>query len=76
MNEHKLTHKEQESLETSQRSETKAAALEFETPEAMLRHDAAHTAVPPGIAERLKQSMPDPPSSRPAWWRRIFGRPG
>lgn len=50
-----------------------SAALEFETPEAMLRHDALHTPVPPSIAERLKQSLDEiPPAPRP-WWRRLFG---
>lgn len=50
------------------------AALEFATPEEMLRHDALHTPVPPALVSRLKQSLAQlpPPAPRP-WWRRIFG---
>ena len=49
-------------------------AREFAGVEEMLRHDAAHTPVPPAIAQRLEASLsqlPAPP--RRAWWRRILG---
>jgi hypothetical protein len=46
---------------------------EFATVEQMLRHDALHTPVPPGIARRLNESIgPVAPPPR-AWWRRLLG---
>jgi hypothetical protein len=49
------------------------AGLEFETPEAMLRHDALHTPVPPGIESRLQVSLAaEPPGPTPPWWKRLF----
>ncbi len=44
---------------------------EFPSVEAMLRHDALHTPVPPTIGHRLQQSI-GPVQSR-SWWRRFFG---
>jgi len=48
-------------------------ALEFATAEEMLRYDAAHTTVPPGIAQRLQQSAGDLPPPKLAWWKRFLG---
>lgn len=51
-------------------------ALEFDSPEALLRHDAAQTPAPPSVAERLRDSLSDNESApRPAasWWRRLLG---
>lgn len=51
--------------------------LEFPSPEAMLRHDALHTVVPPRIARRLKDSTHQPAAPpRRAWWRRLLGETG
>ena len=47
--------------------------LEFQSPEELLRHDAAQTAVPPEIARRLSQSIAQPPPPRRPWWRRLLG---
>jgi hypothetical protein len=56
----------QESLQTS--------AIEFDSVEKMLRHDAMHTPVPPVIAHRLEASIgPMVPAGRP-WWRRWLGK--
>jgi hypothetical protein len=44
---------------------------EFATVEAMLRHDAMHTPVPPSIAHRLRESIG--PARPRSWWRRFFG---
>lgn len=47
-------------------------ALTFDTPEAMLRYDAAHTPVPPQMRERVMQSISEEPveaNPRP-WWKR------
>lgn len=46
----------------------------FETPEEMLRYDAAQTPPPGKIAERLKDSMANEPSPTRPWWKRILGK--
>ena len=54
-----------------------AVTREFANVEAMLRHDAVHTPVPPAIAQRLKESIAQlPPQPRPTLWRRLFGGSG
>lgn len=50
----------------------KTAAIEFETAEELLRHDAIHTPVPPGIARRLQESLDQTPSASQPWWRRFI----
>lgn len=50
------------------------AAAEFETPEALLRHDAANTPVPPQVAERLRASLDAEPVKPASWWSRFFRR--
>jgi hypothetical protein len=50
-----------------------SGALEFQSPEELLRHDAAQTAVPPEIARRLSQSIAESPPPRRPWWRKLFG---
>ena len=64
---------EQESRQVgTEQQAQQGAALEFSTPEEMLRHDAEHTTVPPEVARRLKQSTAAlPPPSR-SWWKRLF----
>jgi hypothetical protein len=47
--------------------------LEFATPEAMLRHDALHTPVPPSVEQRLQVSVSRLPAPARPWWRRLFG---
>jgi hypothetical protein len=48
-------------------------ALEFGSPEDMLRHDAAQTEVPDRVAERLRQSIQQEPPRPRSWWQRLFG---
>jgi hypothetical protein len=70
----KLTPQEQEQLAAQQQQQQASSAQEFPSVEAMLRHDAEHTLVPPRIAHRLDESirqLPPPPAR--AWWRRFFG---
>jgi hypothetical protein len=56
-----------------QASENQAGlAHEFATPEAMLRHDALHTPVPPAIGQRLQASLAQSPEPAKGWWRRLF----
>ena len=49
------------------------AAREFANAEEMLRYDAAHTPVPPAIAQRLQKSTSELPPPKLAWWKRLFG---
>jgi hypothetical protein len=49
------------------------AAREFANTEELLRYDAAHTPVPPAIAQRLQKSTGDLPGPKTAWWKRWFG---
>ncbi len=65
--------KAQENELASAQQKQEPAPLEFATPEEMLRHDALHTPVPPNIPFRLRDSMGGIPSSRTAWWKRLFG---
>lgn len=67
----KLSQKQEQSVE--QQTHTQAGK-EFATSDELLRFDAAHTPVPPEIAERLKKSAADiaPPAKR-SWWRKIIG---
>ena len=48
-------------------------AREFATAEEALRYDAAHTTVPPEIAQRLQKSTSDLPGPKTAWWKRWLG---
>jgi hypothetical protein len=51
------------------------SAREFANAEEMLRYDAAHTTVPPGIAQRLQKSTGQPGAPPPrSWWRNLLGR--
>jgi hypothetical protein len=49
------------------------AAREFATAEELLRYDAAHTPVPPVIAQRLQKSTGDLAEPKLAWWKRWLG---
>ncbi len=58
-----------------QHTSAHAAAAEFDSPEALLRHDAAQTPVPPELAARLCESLHDEPPTPPSsCWRRLLGR--
>lgn len=72
--------KEQNKFSTARHQEQAAeeqaantSALEFQTVEDLLRHDAAQTAVPPEIARRLSQSIAQPAPPRRSWWRKLIG---
>jgi hypothetical protein len=66
----------QESQTSLDRQQThEPGVLEFPNADALLRHDALHTPVPPRVGMRLQdsiQQIPPPPTS---WWRRWFGKP-
>ena len=63
-----------EQTTAEQNSATQSSALEFATGEEAIRHDAAQTALPPSIAERLRKSIEQEPQkpSGPGW-KRMFG---
>lgn len=56
-----------------QSSAAASPGLEFETPEALLRHDATENPAPPSLAVRLRDSLAEEPAPRAPWWRRILG---
>ena len=66
----KLTEQEQAQQQTAEHLTEQPAALEFATPEAMLRHDAVHTPVPPAIAHRLQASIAQLPPPARSWWQK------
>ena len=73
----KLTPKQEVSAEAVHaEAQTQAqAAREFSGPEELLRFDAAQTAVPPEIAQRLQQSVAQlPPPPARSWWKNLLGR--
>ena len=71
----KLNSQEQEQAQQQSAAEQthQSAPQEFATPEALLRHDALHTPVPPTIAHRLAESIGKTPARAQSWWRRLFG---
>jgi hypothetical protein len=51
------------------------AGQEFASAEELLRFDAAQTAVPPEIGEKLKRSAASiPPTPRRPWWKNLLGQ--
>jgi hypothetical protein len=63
---------EQQQQATEQQTQ-QPAGREFATAEELLRYDAAHTPVPPAIAQRLQKSTSELPPPKLAWWKRLFG---
>jgi nucleosome binding factor SPN SPT16 subunit len=72
----KLSPEQQQSEQQAAAHQTQhQAGQEFATAEELLRFDAAQTAVPPQIAERLKQSAAQlPPPPRRSWWKNLLGQ--
>jgi hypothetical protein len=70
--EHKFSQEQQHDAAHETRQQ---AGQEFASAEEMLRFDAAHTAVPPQIADRLKHSIGSaPPAPGRSWWKNLFGQ--
>jgi len=70
----KLSSEQQQQQAAEQQAQAQQQnGVAFETPEHMLRYDAAHTSVPASVAERLQQSVGSNPAPRRSWWKRIFG---
>lgn len=70
-------HREPTVSKLSQDARTQASALEFSTPEELIRHDRERTEVPLDVATRLAEAVAsDPrPAGRP-WWKRWLGLGG
>ena len=60
----------QEQVTQQQATQQTAQQMEFENSDELLRFDAAHTLLPPQIAQRLKESSAHiaPPVPR-SWWK-------
>jgi len=73
MNPSKL--QQQQAQEASLQQDTTAnAGVEFPTAEEAIRYDAAHTDLPPSLAERLKKSVEqEPRQAESPWWKRLLG---
>jgi hypothetical protein len=72
MKQHNKLTSAQQQQQAAQQQARQESAREFSSPEELLRHDAAHTRVPPGIARRLAKSAGGSGPKR-SWWRRLFG---
>ena len=63
----------EEQQHAAEQQTQKQSAHEFANAEELLRYDAAHTPVPPAIAQRLQKSTGELPQPKLAWWKRLFG---
>jgi hypothetical protein len=62
---------EQQELQSASQS-VKKVQQEFSSVDEMLRHDAAGTAPPDRIVERLRETLARHPLPSAPWWRRIW----
>jgi hypothetical protein len=62
-----------EKAESAREQTQQPAVTEFANAEAMLRHDAMHTPVPPSIAQRLQESLRRLEVQPRPWWKRLLG---
>jgi hypothetical protein len=69
----KLSEEQQQQQHAAEQQTQKQSAREFANAEEMLRYDAAHTPVPPAIAQRLQKSTGELPQPKLAWWKRWLG---
>jgi hypothetical protein len=66
------TGRHQEQVAGEQNAAANSRVLEFQSVEDLLRHDAAQTTVPPGIARSLSQSIAQSAGPRRPWWRKLL----
>ena len=69
----KLNQHQHEQSIVQEQSAQQQTAIEFDTAEEMLRHDAGQTPVPPAVAERLQKSIEHEPQPARSWWQRVIG---
>jgi hypothetical protein len=70
----KLEQHQRPELEAQLHTHTAPAGTAFESVDELLRHDAAQTALPPQLEQRLAQSVENITPTRPAWWQRWLGK--
>ena len=66
----RLLHLNKHDLEELHLLSHHSAAQEFESVEELLRQDASQIEVPPGIADRLSESLANEQRAITPWWRR------
>ena len=73
---HKFEHEHEQRSEAAAHHQhsSEQSAMEFAQPEEALRFDAAQTAVPEKVEERLTRSMKREPQKETSWWRRMLGQ--
>ena len=70
----KFNSEQQQSQQVGTGQQTQQQAVHiFASAEELLRYDAAHTPVPPVIAQRLQKSTSELPQPKLAWWKRWLG---
>lgn len=65
-------HRQEAEANQLQHTSSAQAGRQFESVEAMLRHDRDATQVPEALAERLDASLAQLPPPKP-WWKRVLG---
>ena len=68
----RLRHTQKQESISEQQQQQKSEAKEFSSVEEMLHEDSSQTAVPPGIAVKLNESIAKLPKPSASWWQRLF----
>lgn len=66
--------RQEQQLRQEETSAQKTSALEFQTAEELIRHDAKNTSPPEGLEKRVKESVEREAASKRRWWHRFIGR--
>jgi hypothetical protein len=72
MKQHSKLSSDQQQQRVSEQQLTQQTRQDFASAEELLRYDAAHTSVPPGIAQRLAKSAADLSAPSRSWWSKLF----
>ena len=72
MNQQKKFNSGEEHEHIVQGQSAQNAVQEFATVDDLLKYDAAHTAAPTAIEQRLKKSSAGFPQPSRPWWKRLF----
>jgi hypothetical protein len=70
----RLQSEQKQSTEQQEHQQQAAGtALEFDSAESLLRHDALHTPIPPRVEERLRESLAEETLPGRPWWKKLLG---
>jgi hypothetical protein len=69
MKRHQNDSEHNENLSAGQQHAASHGAQVFADSDELLHFDAAQTIVPPGVAQRLQQSLP----AKSVWWKKLLG---